>query len=79
MFFCSTKRPAHLPPPPRNAPVGEPVTVLVVLENRLSVPMPVEDMQLVVTTQDAPTAGGGEGKEEEVACVAMDEEEFRKR
>lgn len=38
--------------------------------------MPVEDMQLVVTTQAA-SPGGREGKEEEVACLAMDEEEFR--
>lgn len=63
-----------MPPPPRSAPVGEPVTVAVVLENPLTVPVSVEDMQLVLTT--TPAAGGGEEEEEEVSCIALDEKEF---
>lgn len=47
------------------------MTIVVVLENLLTVPVSVEDMQLVLTT---PGEGGGE--EEEVACLALDEEEF---
>ena len=50
------------------------MTVVVVLENLLTVPVTVEDMQLVLTM---PGAGGGE-EEEEVACLALDEEEFHK-
>lgn len=48
------------------------MTIRVVLENTLTVPMPVEDMQLVVTSIDE------DGKEEEVAYVALDEDEFRR-
>lgn len=50
------------------------MTVMVVLENLLTVPVSVEDMQLVLTT---PGAGAGEREEEEVECLAMDEEEFQ--
>ncbi|CBJ30639.1 conserved unknown protein [Ectocarpus siliculosus] len=71
----SAKKPSHLPPPPRSAPVGEPVTVLVMLENLLAVPVTVEDLQLVLT---APAAAGEGQEEEEVACMALDEEEFQK-
>ncbi|CAM9817207.1 unnamed protein product [Ectocarpus fasciculatus] len=70
----SAKKPSHLPPPPRSAPVGEPVTVLVMLENLLAVPVSVEDLQLVLTTP----AASGEEEEEEVPCMALDEEEFQK-
>ncbi|CAN0396735.1 unnamed protein product, partial [Ectocarpus sp. 8 AP-2014] len=72
----SAKKPSHLPPPPRSAPVGEPVTVLVMLENLLAVPVTVKDLQLVLTTPAA--AGEGQEEEEEVACMALDEEEFQK-
>lgn len=51
------------------------MTVLVMLENLLAVPMAVEDLQLVLTT---PAAAGGGQEEEEVACMALDEEEFQK-
>lgn len=73
----SLRRPAHLPPPPRSAPVGEPVTVLVVLENHLSVAVPLKDMQLVLTSAGSGEAGGDAGREEEVPCIAVDEEDFR--
>ena len=76
----SARKPSHLPPPPRSAPVGEPVTIVVVLENLLTVPVSVEDMQLVLTTPREEGKGGSEegGEEEEVACLALDEEEFHK-
>lgn len=58
------------------------MTVVVVLENLLTVPVSVEDMQLVLTTPGTGTGGGQEaeeeGEEEEVACLALDEEEFRR-
>eukprot|EP00752_Nemacystus_decipiens_P016769 g15006.t1 len=75
---ASARKPSHLPPPPRPAPVGEPVTIVVVLENLLTVPVSVEDMQLVLTT---PGGAGGEEEEEEeeeAACLALDEDEFHK-
>lgn len=74
----SLRRPAHLPPPPRSAPVGEPVTVLVILENHLSVAVPLKDMQLVLTSAEAGEAGSVPGREEEVPCIAVDEDEFRR-
>lgn len=67
------RRPLHLPPPPRSAPVGEPVTILVVLENRFSIPMTVEDLQLVLTSASESENGRGEGF---VSSVAVDEEDF---
>lgn len=64
-----------MPPSPRSAPVGEPVTVLVVLENRLTVAVAMEDMQLVLTSVD--DSEEGDGMEEEVARATLAEEEFR--
>lgn len=71
LFLCShrsqPRKASHLPPPPLHAPVGEPVTILVVLENRLSVALAVDDLQLVLTS-------GDEG--EKVDVVAMDDDKF---
>lgn len=54
--------------------MGEPVTVAIVLDNPLTVPVSVEDMQLVLTT--SPAGGGGEEEQEEVSSIALGEEEF---
>lgn len=55
------------------------MTIMVVLENLLAVPVSVEDMQLVITTPGTGGAGGAGGEEEkEAACLALEEEEFQK-
>lgn len=72
--YCSSypRKPSHLPPPPRHAPVGEPVTVLIVLENRLSVAVAVEDLQLVLAAGESLALGEGE----KVQVMAVDEDKF---
>lgn len=60
--------------PPRNGFVEEPVNVRVVLENRLSVPLELQDLQLVPIVGDAAAVSGEGG-----AVIAVEEEEFRRR
>lgn len=52
--------------------MGEPVTVLIVLENRLSVAVAVEDLQLVLAAGESLALGEGE----KVQVMAVDEDKF---